>query len=130
MRSLNLIIYFFLIITVLQINDGFGAGRWNTGVILMEHCNATLRLQDIDNPTHDEHVKSVACLSYLEGIKQMLYEESSLMQKRNICFPDLGISNGQAARIVVNFIDEFPDKLNNHKLDITLDSFSYAFPCK
>ena len=130
MRTINITFSIFIALIIFPLNDSYGAGRWNTAATLMDHCNATLKLQDVDNPTHDEHVKSVGCLSYLEGIKQFLYEEYLLMEQRNICFPEVGISNGQAARIVVNYLEEFPDKLPEHKLQITLEAFSYAFPCE
>ena len=89
----------------------YSLGRWNTGETLISHCNATLKLQDINNPTSEDHARSVGCLSYLEGVKQLLYKQESFTQEKNICFPETGISNGQAARIVVNFSNEHPEKL-------------------
>ncbi len=71
----------------------------------------------------------MACLSYLEAIKQFLYELDAYAQQNNICFPDFGISNGQAARIIVNFSEEYPEKLREHKLNMVIDALSYAFPC-
>ena len=108
----------------------YSLGRWNTGETLILHCNATLKLQDINNPTPEDHARSVGCLSYLEGVKQLLYKQESFTQERNICFPETGISNGQAARIVVNFSSEHPEKLQEHKLDLVLEAFAHAFPCK
>lgn len=110
-------------------NISYGRTDWNTGEVLLKHCDATLRLQDIDNPTQDDHIKSVACLSYLEGVKQVIYESESFAQQKNICFPDFGISNGQAARIYVNYLDVFPEKKKNHKLNTALEAFAYSFPC-
>ena len=122
----------FLLVLVLLLlsNYSYGSGGWNTGETLVNHCNATLKLQDIDNPTHEDHVRSVACLSYLEGVKQLLYKQESFTQDRNICFPEDGISNGQAARIVVNFLNEHPEKIQEQKLEFVLKSFSHAFPCE
>ena len=108
----------------------FAVGRWNSGEILMEHCNATLKLKDTNKPTHEDHIKSVGCLSYLEGIKQMLYEENSIALQKNICFPEIGISNSQASRIVINFLEDHPEKLREQKLNITLEAFAKAFPCE
>ena len=108
----------------------YSLGRWNTGETLIVHCNATLKLQDINNPTPEDHTRSVGCLSYLEGVKQLLYKQESFTQERNICFPETGISNGQAARIVVNFTNEHPEKLQEYKLDLVLEAFAHAFPCK
>lgn len=113
-----------------QSNYSYGLERWNTGETLIEHCNATLKLQDINNPTPEDHAKSVGCLSYLEGVKHLLYEQNSFTKQRNICFPETGISNGQAARIVVNFLDENPEKLHEHKLNLALEAFAHAFPCE
>jgi len=122
----------FLLVLVLLLlsNYSYGSGGWNSGATLVNHCNATLKLQDIDNPTHEDHVRSVACLSYLEGVKQLLYKQESFTQDRNICFPEDGISNGQAARIVVNFLNEHPEKIQEQKLEFVLKSFSHAFPCE
>ncbi len=120
-----------LIVLLLLFLGGYNYshGRWNTGETLINHCNATLKLQDINNPTPQDHAKSVACLSYLEGVKQLLYKHESFTRERNICFPEVGISNGQAARIVVNYLNEYPEKLQEHKLDLVLESFTNAFPC-
>jgi hypothetical protein len=123
--------YICLLIVLLLLGDySYSLGRWNTGETLFNHCTVTLKLQDINNPTSDDHAKSVGCLSYLEGVKQLLYKQESITQERNICFPDTGISNGQAARIVVNYLNEHPEKLQEHKLNLVLESFSHAFPCK
>lgn len=121
---------FLLVLFLLLGDNSYSLSRWNTGETLINHCNATLKLQDIDNPTPEDHARSVGCLSYLEGIKQMLYEQEPFAQERNICFPDTGISNGQAARIVVNFSEEHPEKLQEYKLDLVLEAFAHAFPCK
>ena len=130
MRLLKIAISFFLVLIVYQPNYIYGLERWNTGETLIGHCNATLKLQDIDNPTPEDHSKSVASLSYLEGVKQLLYEQNSFTEQKNICFPESGISNGQAARIVVNFLDEHPEKLHEYKLHLILEAFAHAFPCK
>lgn len=121
----------FLLILLLPIGGySYSFGRWNTGETLINHCNATLKLQDINDPTPEDHSRSVGCLSYLEGVKQLLYKQESFTQEKNICFPETGISNGQAARIVVNFLNEHPEKLQEYKLDLVLEAFAHAFPCK
>jgi len=127
---LKFTIKFLLVLIISQPSYSYSLGRWNTGETLLGHCNATLKLQDIDNPTPEDQTKSVACLSYLEGVKQLLYELNSFSEQKNICFPESGISNGQAARIVVNFSDEYPEKLHDYKLNFVLEAFAYAFPCK
>ena len=120
-----------LLVLLFMLGDySYSQGRWNTGETLVSHCNATLKLQDIDNPTPGDQARSVGCLSYLEGVKQLLYKEEFITKERNICFPENGISNGQAARIVVNYSDEYPEKLQEYKLDFVLEAFAHAFPCK
>lgn len=78
------------------------------------------------------------CLSYLRGfidgsrLTQMTLASLDSAPKVNfICYPSEGISNEQARRIVVKFIEDHPGALHLNKTAMVFGALANAFPpCK
>jgi len=71
------------------------------------------------------------CLGLTEGVRNtMMQLNSSLQPEMRTCFPTTGIQNGQAIRIVVKYLENNPEKLNQDKTLLTMLAYSQAYPCR
>jgi hypothetical protein len=70
------------------------------------------------------------CLGFLQGITQtnVLYQQAQKSDAQ-FCLPTSGITNGQAARIVVKYLRDHPEALHNGEFVLAVWAFKEAFPC-
>ena len=67
------------------------------------------------------------CLGYLRATNDM-YEIMAKDSKRTICIPP-GISGKQLTRIVVKYLNEHPERLQNIASLLVFEAFQESFPC-
>jgi hypothetical protein len=53
-----------------------------------------------------------------------------LNKKALFCTPESGITNDQAARVVVKYLREHPERLHEKESLLAMAAFAEAFPCK
>ena len=74
------------------------------------------------------------CYGILEGVRDTMFilsrGEAGLNKKLRVCFPEGGITNGQAVRIVVKYLEEHPEDLHKHEVALLMAAYFDAYPCK
>lgn len=108
------------------------AANTNDGNFILEKCNTTLRVTD-GKPlaSGDDYMGIGQCLGLVEGVRNtLIYLNSYLERDLQICWPDQGIKNGQAVRILVKYLNDHPAQLNMDQTLLTMMAFKDAYPCK
>lgn len=104
----------------------------NDGNFLLSKCNAALRVMDGEKISAKTDQFGIGqCFGMVEGVRNTLvllneYVDGGL----KICWPESGIPNGQAIRILVKYLKEHPADLNDDQTLITMMAFKDAYPCK
>ncbi|WP_282370518.1 Rap1a/Tai family immunity protein [Pseudomonas sp. PS02290] len=71
------------------------------------------------------------CLGVVEGVMNtMFYMNKRLDPEVQVCWPEESLTNAQAARIVVKYLDDNPALLTQDSTVLTIKAFMQAFPCK
>lgn len=99
---------------------------------LLVYCKQAVHALDTPHMANaPSDVRIGQCFGIMEGVKgTMALMEQGPKAERVACWPDGGITNGQAARIVVKYLDNNPAKLNKDGVLLTVLAFSDAYPCK
>lgn len=69
------------------------------------------------------------CIGFVSGVKNTLMV-MSFQTKTNICWPEEGVSDNQAARITLKYLKENPQDLHEDRTLLVMLSMKEAFPCK
>lgn len=103
---------------------------------LLEQCNVAVNIMDGKELTADtqggiDAGNSMYCFGLLQGVISLnkLYEVP-LRNKALFCTPNSDITNGQAARIVVNYLKKHPEVVDEPDFAITINALIEAFPCR
>lgn len=108
----------------------------NDGNHLLEQCKVA-----IENEMVARHTMEVGiCMGYLWGFRDAMTIRDATVAltagktgksavERTYCPPANGISNTQAARIVVNYLERNPQLLHLHRGLVTMAALSNAYPC-
>ena len=64
-------------------------------------------------------------LTNLNKIYEVLLRDGALF-----CTPEQGVTNGEAARIVLKYLKDNPQKLDQNEVELAIQAFREAFPCK
>lgn len=100
------------------------------GNSLLAGCTEALRVIDTKAESGDMLPIGV-CMGQIEGTrKTMMMYNTLLPEAAQTCFPPYGFPNTQAIRIVVKFLQDNPEMLNQDDVSLTMTSFRRAYPCK
>lgn len=105
----------------------FSSSVYADGNKLLEQCISTERYIDTGEIKNEFDIGM--CLGLVQGVRntmQIMGSDSST----KVCFPDNGIDNGQATRIVVAYLKKNPASLHEHEVLLTMLAFADAYPCK
>ncbi|WLG39850.1 Rap1a/Tai family immunity protein [Pseudomonas rhodesiae] len=102
------------------------------GNFLLSSCNATLRIMDGEKlSSSTDQIGIGQCLGLVEGVRNTLVYLNDLVERDfKICWPEDGIPNGQAVRILVKYLNEHPADLSNDQTLLTMIAFKSAYPCR
>lgn len=103
---------------------------------LLRECTLSLRYLDGDRTlANEEFVYGAHCMGYLVGFYEG-YDAKAHFDKvmgdpshREVCFPE-NVPNDQMVRIVVKFLREHPERLQQAPTLLVMAAFNGAFPCK
>ena len=102
----------------------------NDGSALLRSCGAAVRLSDGARLSDAETVQAVHCAGYVSGFLDAL----ALLRWKGgatpVCVPAAGIENDQAARIVVKYLRQHPERLHESGRILLITAIAEAFPCK
>jgi len=106
------------------------------GSNLLAQCSVAVNIMDGKKLTDDvqggiDAGKSMYCFGLLQGVISLnkIYEVS-LRQNALFCTPNSIITTGQAARIVVNYLNDHPEMEHEPDFAVTINALANAFPCK
>ncbi len=95
---------------------------WNTSAGKLHlQCKQTVAV--IDASSVSDSFPSVFCAGYLLGLFESYYFA-------NVFCPDGFASEGQLARMYVEYMEAHPERGRDHRLDAAMQAFSRAWPCK
>jgi len=97
---------------------------------LLRNCSVAVRQSDGADLNPEEMVRSVWCSGYVGGFLDGLAVMSWKGGATKVCLPTDGITNGQAARIVVKYLRANPETLHQSGRISLLVSIAEAFKCK
>ena len=89
------------------------------GNMLLEYCNSVVRFMDngsLDSPKQSS--QSTWCMGYVTGVLQSLdFVEKTAGKERRKPYPCLtGVTSAQAIRVIVKYLKENPEKLQDRGL--------------
>jgi hypothetical protein len=102
-------------------------GDPHTGHVLLRKCKAA-----IEDLTEDQRIADAGqCTGYVHGIEEMLrfIEIRYGLTDSLFCVPK-GVNLGQMARVVVKYLEDHPERLHETDINLVVDAFKLAFPCK
>jgi hypothetical protein len=100
------------------------------GNYLLKSCQSVVKVSDGGELPSKQAVEFGYCSGLLEGARTTMWlNKNQLNPPYRICFPD-DISNEQSARIVVKYLENHPEELNQNPTALALYAFKTAYPCK
>ncbi len=104
------------------------AFAYGDGSHLLEQCVEVEKLLD------KKEVKDLAganyCLGFVLGVRSTMRIFLEASESDKVCFPESGINNGQATRIVLSYLRKNPMTLHKDEVLLTIRAFAEAYPCK
>ena len=97
-----------------------------SGKGLLHDCSKAVKWMDSREDVPDRDVTE--CLNYIYGYSDALTAYAAL-GKPLICVPD-GVSIEQLIKIVVKFLNGFPEALHELRMSLTWYALFEKFPCK
>ena len=101
------------------------AGHYSDGKVLHESCSEAIKLFD-SNGKADPFLAG-SCLGYLRAANDM-YEIMVNNDNRTICIPT-GLDVKHLIMVVVKYLNEHPEKLQNVASSSVYEAFQEYFPC-
>jgi hypothetical protein len=102
------------------------------GNYLLANCTVMKRYLDGTTTfTGGENVDAGMCAGIVEATKSMMYIMETLIDKnRRTCFPEKGIGDAQAIRIVLKYLNDHPADLHQDQTYLAFMAFRDAYRCK
>lgn len=117
----------FAIATVIVGMSCSGAAMAATGNELSEQCQAFIK----DPTPPSKYFASGVCAGYINGMIDGLHIARAISPDRvRVCFPDHGFTSLQGVKVVQQYLDTHPERLNEDAMILTSAAFKQAFPCK
>jgi Rap1a immunity proteins len=102
------------------------------GNSLLRDCTSAIRLADgVAGISEDDVRRAMFCSGYLSGFLDAHALTTSFNGgKKLFCLPESGISGEQAARVIVKFLQDHPERLHESARILAMIALQMAFPCK
>lgn len=98
---------------------------------LLKACRLVVKVSDGEQILSNQQLVAGYCIGLLEGVRSALtIHKDQLEPVYRICFPYNGITNEQAARIVVKYLDSHPELLNEDPSLLTVYAYRDVYFCK
>lgn len=105
-------------------------GAPNNGHLLLAECRAAQAL--LADATLDAAAREGAmhCLGYLRGVTRIVTIGRHLKpQGQLFCPPRAGIRSRDAVKVLVGYLEEFPERLPAPRVTLVAAAFMRAWPC-
>jgi hypothetical protein len=104
--------------------------REPNGSELLRGCNAAIRQTEGVNVAVEESIRALHCLGYVSGFQDAMGMADWTVANVQACVPRKGIEVDQGVRILVKFLRENPERLNESGRILFFTAMVRAFPCK
>ena len=106
-------------------------GQGYDGAKFLRACSAEVKQQDGLQVSQEESIEALWCISYVSGFLDALAVSDSMAPARKaICLPQRGITTDQAARILVKYLRDNPEKLHQSGRISLFVALTKIFPCR
>ena len=101
---------------------------------LLQKCNNVIKIYE-DGIAEGEITKIMSAdASFCNGMMQgmtntIIFFDAFQVTQSIVCLPKNGISNGQAAKVVIKYLKEHPDQLHVADSGLAFLALMEAFPC-
>jgi hypothetical protein len=121
-KSVHLLIIAFLLMIYPTIA---AADHYSDGKLLQENCSEALKL--FDSREKADVFQAGSCLGYIRAANDM-YEIMVNNTNRTICIPS-GLDAKHLVMVVVKYLNERPEKLQDPASASVYEAFQVYFPC-
>lgn len=107
------------------------SGFADDGNSLLRGCNDFIDMATnnrLVNPSNE--MAAGSCVGMMRGITTLNRVYQTMEGRDLFCLPLDGIEFGQAARVVIKYMEDHPEKLHQDEALIAIIAFKEAFPCK
>jgi len=97
------------------------------GKSLLKQCTSAEKFINTNEITSEFDIGM--CFGLLQGVRntmQILAVDGSI----KICMPKNGIDNGQATKVVVSYLKDHPESLDDNAVTLIMLAMIDAYPCK
>ena len=108
------------------------APQSGTGHELYQNCKESIKASGRNIPPGTDMLSVGLCLGLIEGVKNTIAILQTGMSARDtqVCWPESGLTNGQGALIVINYLDRNPARLSKDQTGVVMLALKDAYPCK
>ena len=126
MRTLTSLVLFLASSTFVCNADAQG----QDGTFFLQACGAAVKQSDGAQLSQEESLGALYCGSYVSGfLDGMSLAVGSTKSQRVVCLPERGITNDQAARLLVKYLRENPQTLHQSGRMSLYIALAKSFPC-
>ena len=100
---------------------------------LLADCQLVVSHMDSGKSTQNDQLQMGTCIGLSNGVRTtmaMFNREITDDSILRACFPEDGINNGQAVRIITSYLKKNPAELHMHESILAIMAFLDAYPCK
>jgi len=99
------------------------------GNSLLAACNGVIR--SVDDGAKRDELSFGFCMGLMQGVVGTLRGvQIARPETKLVCLPDGQVSNGQAARIVVQYLKNHPAELQLDETILTVRALREVYPCR
>lgn len=85
----------------------------------------------LDNREMNIPVNAGFCVGLVQGVRHtLIYLNESLPNNMKLCFPDKGMQNSQAIRVVLKYLRNNPENLHMDETLLVMMAYASVYKCK
>ena len=112
-----------------------GHAEVHDGNDLLQKCNNVIKIYEDGMEESETTENMLADASFCSGMMQgmtntIIFFDTFQVTQSIVCLPEDGISNGQAAKVVIKYLKEHPEQLHVADSGLAFLAMMDAFPCK
>ena len=117
----------FVLISLFLLQNPAVAG----GGKLLRSCEILMNWTTQKHSSEDQYDAGF-CLGFISGVYELnaAYLKTGKVERPYFCPPEKGVTNGQNVSILINYLEDNPEKLQDGNLELTLAAFMEAYPCQ
>ena len=111
-----------------------GHGKVHDGNDLLQKCSNVIRTFEAGIKESEITKTMLADANFCSGMMQgmtntIIFFDAFQVTQSIVCLPEDGISNGQAAKVVIKYLEEHPEQLHVADSGLAFLALMDAFPC-